>query len=143
MLLAACGSSGQDTPAPSGDLVVGFDIAGASNSTCTLLLANPIVTATAQFSIGAPSPPVASTNLDTRVASKTCAGITDAKSVSVQGPPGVSVTATRSSTGMCVQTGELRPTLGYAPTDTTCPVNLTLTCEGVVLYDHTPWSICH
>jgi hypothetical protein len=122
---------------------VGFDIAGASNSTCTLVLANPIITAIAQFNIGAPSPPVASTNLDTRVASKTCVGITDAKPVSAQGPSGVSVTVTRSSTAMCVQTGDLRTTLGYASTDTTCPTNLTLTCEGVVLYDHTPWSICH
>jgi hypothetical protein len=124
---------------------VGFDVTGASNSTCNLVVQSTIIGGSAgqaQFFIGSPSPPVQTTTLTSRSPAKTCAGVTGANSVSVSGPPNVTATATRSSTGMCFQTGDLRDTIGYSGANTQCPVTLTLTCEGVIMYDHIPWSIC-
>jgi len=140
--LVACDGSGGNG-VPQGHLEVGFNIQGASNSTCTLVAATPF-DAGAQsmtFSIGAPSPPVAQTDLSpSRSPARVCTNnITNG--VTVSGP--VPAEASRTSTDMCFQAGDVRTNLGFDLQQNDCPITLTLTCEGVVLYDHIPWSVCH
>jgi hypothetical protein len=138
----ACDGSGGDA-VPPGYLEVGFNIQGASNSTCTLVAATGF-DAGAQsmtFSIGAPSPPVSSTDLSpSRSPARVCTN-TITNGVTVSGP--VAAEASRTSTDMCFQAGDVRTNLGFDFQQNECPITLTLTCEGVVLYDHITWSVCH
>ena len=144
--IVGCNDSGSG-PNPDGSLIVGFDVTGVSNSTCTLLVQNAdldAASAQTQFAIGAPSPPLQNTTLaPSRSPAKTCNGVTNANPVTVSGPPNVNVTVTRSDTGMCVKTDDLRTAVGYPAGSSPCPVTLTLTCEGVVMYDHIQWSIAN
>jgi hypothetical protein len=142
-LLAFVACNGSDNPVPQGHLEVGFNVQGASNSTCILVAATGI-DASAQsmtFSIGAPAPPVANTNLSpSRSPARVCTSSIDA-GVTVSGP--VPAVASRTSTDMCFQAGDVRTNLGFDFQTSDCPITLTLTCEGVILYDHIPWSVCH
>ena len=58
-------------------------------------------------------------------------------------PPVGGATASRTATDMCFQAGDVRTNLGFNFQQSECPITLTLTCEGVILYDHIPWSVCH
>jgi hypothetical protein len=138
----ACNDSGANA-VPEGHLEVGFEISGASNSTCILVAATG-ADAGAQsmtFSIGTPAPPVQNTNLaPSRSPARVCTNAIDA-GVTVSGP--VAATASRTATDMCFQAGDVRTNLGFDVQESQCPITLTLTCEGVILYDHIPWSVCH
>lgn len=141
-LASACdGSGGNDVP--QGHLEVGFNIQGASNSTCSLVAATGIDAggASLTFQIGAPTPAVANTDLSpSRSPARVCTNPIDA-GVTVGGP--VPAVASRTSTDMCFQAGDVRTNLGFDFQQNDCPITLTLTCEGVILYDHIPWSVCH
>jgi len=142
LVFLACDGSGGDS-VPQGHLEVGFQIEGASNSTCQLVVASGLdAGATSMtFQIGAPSPPVQDTNLaPSRSPARVCTNPIDA-GVTVSGP--VPAVASRTSTDMCFQAGDVRTNLGFDFQQNDCPVTLTLTCEGVILYDHIPWSVCH
>jgi hypothetical protein len=141
-MLTACDGSGGDS-VPQGYLEVGFNVQGASNSTCTLVAATGADAGgqSMTFSIGAPSPAVANTDLSpSRSPARVCTN-TVTNGVTVGGP--VAAVASRTSTDMCFQAGDVRTNLGFDFQQNECPITLTLTCEGVVLYDHIPWSVCH
>ena len=140
-LLACSGSGANDVP--QGHLEVGFNVQGASNSTCSLVAATGFDAggASMTFQIGAPTPAVANTDLSpSRSPARVCTN-TISGGVTVNGP--VPAVASRTSTDMCFQAGDVRTNLGFDFQQTDCPITLTLTCEGVVLYDHIPWSVCH
>jgi len=141
--LVACDSSSGNN-VPQGHLEVGFEISGASNASCQLVAAKAADAGgqSMTFQIAAPSPPVQNTNLaPSRSPAKTCVNIVDASAVSATGP--VPAVASRTSTDLCFQAGDVRTDLGFDFQQSDCPITLTLTCEGVILYDHIQWSVCH
>jgi hypothetical protein len=141
--LVAC-SGASSSAVPEGYLEVGFEISGVSNSTCILVAATGTDAGgqSMSFQIGAPSPPVQNTDLaPSRSAVIACADDIDGGGVTVSGA--VPAKASRTANEMCFQTGDVRTELGFDFQQSECPITVTLTCEGVVLYDHIPWSVCH
>ena len=122
-----------------------LDVHGASNSQCTLAVANG--DQHVEFAISAPDSPVADTSLAVPAAPSACGVILPDASNSVQvtmsGP--IMLSATRTSTSLCAfsRDSALMTQLGYTPHNTLdCPVVVTLTCGGVALYNRVPWRAC-
>ncbi|HEY1954422.1 MAG TPA: hypothetical protein VGH28_02400 [Polyangiaceae bacterium] len=114
----------------------GLDVRGQSNTPCTLTIDGD---GTSTFEIAAPSPAVSDAPPVSTPAALTTCSLADASAVAVTGSP-TCVRATRTSTQLCFfQDG----CLGSPSTSQRdCPVTLTLTCNGVKVYDHVPWKVC-
>lgn len=123
-------------------LSIALDTHGASNTACTLTVAN--IDRRVDVQIGAPDPPGPDTSLAPLAPAVTCwhgvAGVT----VLATSSPAVAIEATRTPTALCAGSHdpELIRQLGFSPNDVRCSVTVTLTCGGVVLYDRIPWTAC-
>lgn len=125
-------------------LNVSLDVHGASNSQCSLTLANggrSIV-----FPIGAPVPAVMDTSLAPLASPTTCVlRASDAGDTTVASPSGATAMLARTATSLCLVSfdTQVMTQLGYGSGGgNACPVVLTLTCGGVTLYDRVPWTAC-
>jgi hypothetical protein len=134
-LLAACSTAGGgNEPWPTS---AGLDVSGESNAPCTLTLSAD--GKDESFEIAAPIPALSDAPSDVRAPLGAC-DVGDAATVNVTGAPPQCVRASRTATQLCfVQDGCLG---SPATSQTSCPVALTLTCNGVKLYDHVPWHVC-
>ena len=145
LLVPALGSCGWGHGGNVPYFAVGFDVHGASNSVCTLRVANG--STAIEFTIAAPQPPVADTSIAQLAPPGSCplATMPDAGPSAAVSSAGVTVSATRSSGAICVRSSDraLMDALGYsARSAPDCPATVTLTCGGVVLYDSFPWHAC-
>jgi hypothetical protein len=122
------------------------DMSGFSNAPCSLSIDNGNASV---LDIATPTPPVSDVPSDTRQPlGASCNGDDAAvgSDVAVSTMTSTaSLMATRSSTRLCVElSGQPVLNLGFSAAQerNDCPVTVTLTCSGTVLYDHIAWSSC-
>ncbi len=137
-LLAACQSAGggNEPRATSAE----FDVSGASNVPCTLAV--DTYQGTITFEIAAPNPPVPDAPSETPAAIVWSCDLGDAgASVNVTTASTSCVEASRTSTRLCfTQSGCLGGPVTMSSDN--CPTKVTLTCNGVKLYDGVSWILC-
>ncbi len=136
-ILIACASDGGNVPSPTS---AEFDVSGASNVPCTLTV--DTYRGTVTFDIAAPSPAVPNAQAETPAALVSMCELGDA---------GVPVNVTTTSTMGCVQASRTSTRLCFtqsgclglaSQSSGNCPTTVTLTCDGVKLYDSAPWFLC-
>jgi hypothetical protein len=114
---------------------VALDVSGASNLDCALSITDG--TTTIDYDIPAPSPALADAPPDPTQAPTNCFPYAP--------PDGGAVFSggTRTSTEICFQGDDALGALAHAKNVSMCPLQLTLTCNGTVLYDHATWHFCY
>ena len=113
---------------------VALDISGASNTACTLSITDG--TTTLDYDVPAPSLALPNSSIDARSAPTAC------NETSIPDGGAAFDGGTRTSTELCFQGDDALGRLAHAKNALMCPLEVTLTCGGTVLYDHATFHFC-
>ena len=117
------------SPNPCGNstdvVAVGLDVSGQSNVACTVTVTDGETTLS--YDVPAPTPAVADAPGDSPATPLACFVVGE---------------SSRSPTQLCFAGDTSLDELAHARNTAGCPLRVSLTCGGTLLYDAVPWNFC-